>query len=1495
MRNALSRLLWNHFLPAVIWSLPLCVAWWGATYVVQCVQTLTAPGVPIEYRYESEAGTMLVRADSYQFDLGEMEGAAARPRVYSPDGDEVASAKSVEFALKDGVAIIKLVDPVATVHRRTDGTFDVASMLPKETDEKPMEGAVRFAMTNAHVSYFDDTVSSEPFALVVRQAVIDTSDGSTLFRAAIEGDVTANANGSITKDGRLRADAWFDKADLAPVLPFVNALLDKDTLGEFANISADALIVDGSAQVWKNDTAKFAGKLTVDAKGLRSQQTLKNATLSASVVGDGSRVGIKGTSSQQGFASEFDATLHLDDKLRIAGNVYAKAATRQDLLPQLVGFVDPAVAFNDASFDGRIDTDFDKFFVDGSFVVASAEFAGQRATGLSGRTRIDQDRLFARIATGSWAGVDFGGAVGIDFNSGALSGGLQTERGRLEPLAEHFGTDRIKGIVSATAVFQGTVDKPVAQIYARGSGGLKVGEGPLASLGVYELRGSLDSQGVTLDRLTSTGENGVLAAKGSMAWESGAIDFEVKGGGLDLASAVEGLKGLAFVNARVLGTRDKPEANGRVEVYGLEAFDRGVPQLVADWTADSDALNFDRIAARAGTGQVNAFARMLWSDKSLSGEFGGTDLRLEDWVSKDTVGSVSVEAGKIAGTWDEPQIAASLKATKLYAGGVDIDEVVVPLTADRNGIRSDAFVLRSGSGELSGSGEFDFGSKQGGVRATFQDVALARVPFGEVGLTLDGLMAGSFEATFDNLGLQTGKFGANVDMFNVNSTPVGAGWIDATYGDGALNVEGQIGSIERYILLTAGRYDTETKQMSGEIDVYDILFQDIAEAFGKSTQAWPLELREILASTTGLAKAAVALGGSAEDPLIDVRSLTLSNLTLRGRDAGAVTAKGGRSQGVWTLEGFHWENGETTFDARGTIDETGAFDVSGGIQGLQAPWINTLFPSVPLLSGVADGTFAAKGTLEDPQGSGTFNVRDLGFFDGKKTQTLSFTDVDVSLEDRIVDILGDASFQALTGKLRGQIPFSSLYEQEGEPRQPMNLQVDLDPTAFAEFGPYMGALDGSRSKGTVEGSAWIVGLLGEFATHAELRVKGESLALTSQETAIKDLDLLGRWDNGATTLHATFASDQGGDARIDLSAMFPDVFAENFSLDDVKSGTTLNGTVSLNDFRARFMLPTAERASRAIVDSEGVTIAGTLGAPRLGGKVSFSDVFVRLPQALEENRTPVIYPIDPVFDGLQIEAAQGSRIDSGTARIDFFGTGRLNGSLQNPDIAMPLTVSGGLFEMPTARIAIESGGSINIGYRGVLGAAPVARVDLDLEGRTTLSARRLDNEYETYFVQLYIRGNLMGAEGLNITASSDPPDLSSDQIMAILGQKDLIEGFARSGSNSGLRESLYTAALPSAASNFTAAFARDLRLDYISLDYNPFDQAIAGAGKTIGKGLMLHASRQLAANPGERLKYDVQLTYRLPLEDAFFSRVRLSLGLDEAVPWRVRLNWGRRF
>ena len=1507
--KAFGRVVAGMLAMSASWAPAALLAVWGGAYIVQCVQTLSAPGVPIEYRYESEGGTVLVKAESYQFDFSSRQGFLKRVRAFSPGGRLIAETETVDFAFDGDVVVLRIFDPTLRINRLADGSFDLMKFLPKGVEEEAKGGAFRVYANTATVLYSDVNVGDGVVTLGLTDLNVDGADGSFLFRSALErGALNGSVNGTYSNDGRLWARLALVKGELAPLLPYAKEFVSEETFGEFASVSATSLVVDGHVDLWSDEEngARIAGTMTVEGRGLRTKETFRGATLSATLTSDTANTRLRGTVSQPGIEAEFDGDLRFVDPFRMTGQLKGSAASRDALPPILATFIDPGVEFERAIYDGNMVTDGEEFFFDGDVTVAKATFAGETTTNVAGRVRLDPDRLTAKFEQGNWSGVDYVGIVSVDFESRALSGGLRSGRGRLEPLAEHFGTKRLKGIITANAVFGGTVEEPRVEVYARGSGGLQVTDGPLMSIGVFEARGRLDEQGLYIERLTSSGENGVLTAKGSMLWADGTLDFQLDAGGVDVSAASKDVRGLGFLRASIGGTRDNPTANGRLEIYGLEALERTVPQLIADWNVDGDRLIVERLAARAGTGQVEGRGSLDLDTQVLEGTFSGKDVRLEEWLSLHTVGAVAVENGTVSGTLDDPLVTATLSGTQLFAGGVDIEEMRAEVRGDKDGVTMPSLFARSSSGELVANGSFLFASKAGRVDAEFTDVPLSKIPRNSVPLSLDGLATGKFWATFNDVELTGAEFESNLEMVNVNGTTVGQGSLFAALEARKVTAEGQIGSLERYLLLSNASYHLDTEEVTGEVFAYNLLVEDVLSASKEPISSWPEEVRSLLEGTKGLLNAGFSVSGTASDPLLDVQSLTMSELSVRGRAAGSFQVSAMRDSGVWTLrpqaeDKPMWENGAMKFWMDGEVTEAGGFDVQGSLKDLQATWLNTLFPNVPLIAGKATiEEFTLSGTIDDPHGSARINALGIGLPETKEGQTIGVQDLRLSVEDRLIEILGTVHSgtwenAAFVGDVHGLVPFSSLVATEGEPRQPMNVQVDLQRKEFKDFANFITSIDPEASVGYVEGSAWIVGLWGDFTTHAELRARGSALLIRPMDSPLRLVNLNARWDNGTALLNGSFTGEQSGTGSVDIKAVFPDLFASSVTFDEVKQQTSLDGGIALTNFRTRFTLPLAERASGATVTTTDFTVSGTLAQPVFAGDVAISDLYVRLPSAVDEESSPVIYAIDPRFDGVTIRAAEGSRLDSGNARIDFFGAGRLSGTLQNPDVSIPLTVTGGVFDLPTARVTLESGGSINIGYRSLLGTSPTARVDLDLEGRTTISARRVDNEYETYFITLFIRGDLLDQEGLFIQASSDPPDLSSEQIMAILGQKEFIEGLARHGSDQGLREGLYTFGFPTASNALTSRLARDLKLDYISLDYNPFDQAVAGIGKTIGRGLMLHASRQIAANPGERLKYEVQLTYRLPMQDDFFSRVRVSLGFDQDVPWRIRLNWARRF
>jgi hypothetical protein len=1476
---------------------------WGGAYVVRCANALSDPGVPVEYRYESEYGEMLVRADAYNFDLEKMEGFVQRVRVYGPSGREVASTTSVDFAMDGDVGIFRISDPVIRAQRQRDGTIDILKMLPITDEEEITGGAFRFYTERATIEYSDVAIEREPIRVFLEDVAVDGAGGTLMVRSGVDaGGARARAGGTyFENDGRLIADINFDRSDVKPLFDYLSPFLDEEALGEFADVKADELTMNGTLSIWSDaDGVTVTGKGRIEGSGITTRETLRNATLVADVAADRDGLRVNAKASQRGITADYNGVFFVRDKLRAVGALSARAQNNAVLPPLIAQYVEPGVSFTGASFDGNVDTDGEKFLFIGNLTADSVTYEEETTTDVAGSLRLNEKMLIARIDHGVWAGLEYTGAVGIDFETGKLSGGVQTPRSRLETVSQRFGTDRLAGLVSIVAILGGTMDAPETELYARGSGGLRIDEGPLLDLGVFEARGHTGPDGLAIQRLTANGPNGVIAASGSMAW-GGEIDFTVSGGGIDASALSEDLRGIGFLNAKVGGTTGDPRAMGRLEVYGFEALERKVPQLVVDWSSDETLLTLDRIAGRAGTGQIGGRLTMRWDDHRLAGEFSGTDIRTEEWIARETIGSVAVENGRVTGTLEDPLVTADLLAGTVYIGAVEVQSATAELRIDKEGATSNAFVVSSNGGQLDGSARFDFSSKTGSLAATAKQVPLSMIPLADYALALDGLAGGDVSATFDLTGILTADTTLRVEQVNINGTAFGRGDLEARLENREVTGNLLIGSSERYLDLESFRYGLDTKKVTGTAYVYNMLVEDLVEAAGETIAAWPTDLLDLLRNTKGHLNAGVTVTGDPGNPDVNVESLVLTELTVRGRDAGVFRATGQRQNGVWTVQPQEgqpvWLQGDTNFTVRGTVTETGAMDVVGDLYNFQAEWAHTLFPNVPLFTGQAEQfSFDLEGPWDDPVGRATLITNKLGYFRDERA-------VNLPLEVRL-DVIevgggvaniegGSVTYQGVTASItKGVVPFSAFYE-DPDGRQPLDIELTFEQS-FESAARFIPVIDAETSVGDITGRATITGLLETIAVSADIRAIGESLGLT-MGSRYRDVNAVAKWEGTTASIDATFAGESGGTGAIDFTATFPDVFTGELDIDTVKRQTRLNGTVDLEALRLQFLLPDAERVSGATFTTQDLKIAGTIAAPSVSGNVDASDVYVRLPDEFAGSGAAIVYPVDPVFSNVTLTVAPGARIVTDSAQVVFFGSGRIEGSLQNPDLSIPLTVTGGRYDMPTARITIEEGGTITLGYRSALGSAPTARVDLNLEGHTTLSARRATNEYEAYDVQLLIRGNLLEENGLTISASSDPPDLSSEQIMAILGQKELIEGLAHGGSDTDLRGTLYTFGLPAASSVLTSGLARDLGLDYISLDYNPFDQTVVSIGKSIGKGLMLQASRQLAPNPGERLKYEVQLTYRLPLDDPFFSRVRLGFGFNQDVPWQLKLNWARRF
>ena len=258
--------------------------------------------------------------------------------------------------------------------------------------------------------------------------------------------------------------------------------------------------------------------------------------------------------------------------------------------------------------------------------------------------------------------------------------------------------------------------------------------------------------------------------------------------------------------------------------------------------------------------------------------------------------------------------------------------------------------------------------------------------------------------------------------------------------------------------------------------------------------------------------------------------------------------------------------------------------------------------------------------------------------------------------------------------------------------------------------------------------------------------------------------------------------------------------------------------------------------------------------------------------------------------------------------LELKGSGVLKGSLQNPDLSMSLYAQKGHLRLPTSRVTIEEGSVFRYSLTSGPGHFLNSSLDLNVEGSTQMMAyagRRLTNRLSRYDIRLHATGNLLGHEQLVLHATSDPPDLTSQEILAMLIQSESFlklsqAAFQRQPSGYAFSSALMGFAFPYFTSPITEQMAGFLNLDYVGVEHDPLQQFVFTAGKTIGKGFTLRGlqtlnlNRDLGASMIDTIEREIGITYRIPLKNRFFQRATIDFGYEQPFGWRLSLEYGRR-
>ena len=155
---------------------------------------------------------------------------------------------------------------------------------------------------------------------------------------------------------------------------------------------------------------------------------------------------------------------------------------------------------------------------------------------------------------------------------------------------------------------------------------------------------------------------------------------------------------------------------------------------------------------------------------------------------------------------------------------------------------------------------------------------------------------------------------------------------------------------------------------------------------------------------------------------------------------------------------------------------------------------------------------------------------------------------------------------------------------------------------------------------------------------------------------------------------------------------------------------------------------------------------------------------------------------------------------------------------------------------------------------------------------------------------------MLDSNGINLSASSDPPDLSQDRILGILGQTDFLQSISSGFKQSEAVGAVAQFIVPTLLDPLTADIAKGVGLDYLNVEYNMFDQASITFGKDIGNGFSFVGSRQLSEPPpGFLTRFDVRLIYRPRRVPGALRQIRFFFGADQDRAWKLGLDYGIRF
>jgi hypothetical protein len=1494
----------------------------------------------------TKGGPITFVAESYAFHpragFLELEG----PRLFDGAGRKIASASSVRATginvlnLSKSALKVTINHAKGTMVRDADGQIDFTRYLPSTTTSNAPT-PVQVSIEDASVEVVDESGPS-PWLRAVHLHDVQFAGLGPRWRAAAEASIEDAGNSFVSV--RHEADSASDilasanDLELADLARHLLATLKPSQLPK-EPISVQSLIASGPIEVQlpPDEGARFHFYGTLQARSLNYGSYHANT---AELTGTVDRNGLGGKFAVEG--SGVKATLNgavaWAGQTMAEGSVAASATSLAALPDPIRKLIPKTIKASGLGFTGIAGyTPVRGSFADGRLTVGQASYEKDVATNLVGRVVADQKRVWAHLDRASIQGARLAGEGAVNPPSKSLSayfrlGGITASAllNRFPNLKKSLA-GKANGKFEAVAVLSGPMSGPKIDFRVAGDATYADSqlEKPFAISRVLAL-GEYDRGMLTLRRLRARTESGTISAFGQLEVKSRALNVTVDSRGLDISELTSKATGIASVSGVVHGTLDDPRFSGQADAYDLTYNGASVALATAQVAATLHEVAASNFEAVFGSSEVQGNVAVNVDTKGIAGEFHSKGLQLGDLLGDNFAGLVQLDSQSVGGTFDDPHIVAAMSGTDLLARDTALSSVNALASLDGRVLTLNKATVSAAGGVITSTGSYDLDSGDGQFAGDGSNLEIASilprtesssVPVTQVeppaqGRLTDqrftGTASGHFQANVTNQALAAFTANGQFKALTMNATGLGAGpWSVQKTGDawrGSISGKGPAGSFS----VSDGTYDDVTNALSATVDLGQFNIANLYTAVQPIISANAGGAATHLAFVEGALSTTAKLTGTLDNVNLDVPAFEATNLKYTGVDFGSLEATGSRIAGLWTLNSLSLTDGAMVARASGTIKEGGAADVHGDLANFDLTKLAAFVPETSHLAGQLSASFKATGTTKQPVVRASADVENVAV----NGQRIDFgLDLDsIALAGGAIDAGGAISYRGFHGTIQGHIPFSfaNLIPADA----PIAVRLALAERPLTDIAPYLPAIDPARASGTVRGLISLTGfrdalhLSGGISVSAprvgfRMATPGKS-AYEPIATELRDLVASVDVQDRNVSMDIAAKSSQGGaiDAQMASSVdALQQLLTDHTVADsDAWLSSAVTGKVGFSDVVVK------ERNS--VFDTSfglagALDISGPLASPRIrsvgdDGALALSNLKTTLPSLGPQERAQGTEPpIDPALD-IHFALKNPGHVTTALAGIDLNGGGAITGTAFAPDVVANFAVVKGLLTLPGGRVVLEPGGTVQARYVSDDAGAPEAQVLVDLLGDSHVVALRTLDAAERYDVHLDVHGDLLQPDLVSLTATSDPPDLSQDQILAMLGRTDLLQALDSASSQAQGQKELtqfaISAALPSIFDPVTAKVAADLRLDALTVEYNFLGQTSIVAAKSLGHGFLLEAQRQISEPaPGQQFTFDYRLIYRPPFRSALARRITFFLGADEQNSWKLGFQYGVRF